>query len=121
LLSFMVTTAHPGFQMLWRSERFADTEDGQAEVRRSAEARLDGSLSELDKELGDRPALLGEGFSVADAYLFVIGRWGLRLTKPTTAYDRLWKFTRTVAEMGATRRALAREGISLIGPSSGLG
>ena len=40
LLSFMVTTVHPAFQMLWRAERFAASEEARADVRRTAESRI---------------------------------------------------------------------------------
>ena len=91
LLSFMVTTVHPAFQMLWRAERFAATEEARADVRRTAEGRIAAMFSGLEEELNSRGHLIGERFSVADAYLFVLGRWGLRLGRPTTAYPRLWR------------------------------
>jgi len=121
LLSFMVTTVHPAFQMLWRAERFADSEEARADVRRTAEGRIATLLGTLEEELNSRGRLIGDGFSVADAYLFVLGRWGLRLDRPTTAHRRLWKFTEATAALPAARRAMEREGISLTEPKSGLG
>ena len=121
LLSFMVTTVHPAFQMLWRAERFAGSEKGRADVRRTAEGRIAIMFETLDKKLHRREYLVGESFSVADAYLFVLGRWGLRLGRPTTAYPRLWRFTEVTAALPAVRRAMVREGISLRKPKSGLG
>lgn len=121
LLSFMVTTVHPAFQMLWRPERFTAAEEARADVRRTAEGRIAAMLGVLEEELDSRGRLIGEGFSVADAYLFVLGRWGLRLGRPTTAYPRLWRFTEATAALPAARRAMEREGISLAEPKSGLG
>ncbi len=121
LLSFMVTTIHPAFQMLWRAERFATIEEARADVQRTADGRIAAMLGVLEEELGSRGCLIGEGFSVADAYLFVLGRWGLRLSRPTTAYARLWRFTEATAALPAAQRAMEREGISLTGPKSGLG
>lgn len=121
LLSFMVTTVHPAFQMLWRAERFAAGEEARADVRRTAEDRISAMLGTLEGELDTRGHLVGQGFSAADAYLFVLGRWGLRLGRPTTAYPRLWRFTEATAALPAARRAMEREGISLTEPRSGLG
>jgi glutathione S-transferase len=39
-------------------------------------ARLEKRLDYLNKALGDAPFLLGEHFTVADAYLFTVLGWG---------------------------------------------
>ncbi len=121
LLSFMVTTVHPAFQMLWRAERFADSEKARADVRRTAESRIATMFGALQEELDSRGRLTGDRFSIADAYLFVLGRWGLRLGRPTTAYPQLWRFTEAAAALPAAQRAMEREGISLTEPKLGLG
>ena len=121
LLSFMVTAVHPAFQMLWRPERFAANEAAQADLRHTAEDRIATMLGVLDEELGAHGHLISNAFTIADAYLFVLGRWGLRLGRPTTAYKRLWRFTEAAAILPATQRAMDREGISLTEPKSGLG
>lgn len=51
LLSFMVTTVHPAFQMLWRAERFADSKEARADVQRTAEGRIATLLGTLEEEL----------------------------------------------------------------------
>lgn len=121
LLSVMVTAGHGAFQMLWRSERFADTQEGRAAVQRMCEQRLGTLFERLDGELGETGWLIGERPDLADLYLFVLGRWGLRLARPTTAYPRLWRFTEDMAALGAVQRAMTREGIALQGPKAGLG
>lgn len=121
LLSVMVTAGHGAFQMLWRPERFADTEEGRAAVQRMCEQRLATLFERLDGEIEDSGLLAGQRLGVADLYLFVLGRWGLRLAHPTTRYPRLWAFTERLAEVGAVQRAMRREGIALHGPKSGLG
>ena len=67
LLSFMVTTVHPAFQMLWRPERFVDSEEARADVRRTAEGRIAIMLGVLEEELDSRGRLSSDGFSIADA------------------------------------------------------
>lgn len=121
LLSVMVTTGHTAFQMLWRSERFADTDEARASVQRMCEIRIGTLFERLDREIGEAGHLVGSRLSVADMYLFVLGRWGLRLAYPTSRYPRLWRFTERLAEVGAVQRAMAREGIALHGPKTGLG
>ncbi len=47
-----------------------------AQMKEMAKANLQRRLSFAEQALGDRPYLLGERFTVADAYLFVILGWG---------------------------------------------
>ena len=117
----MVTAGHTAFQMLWRSESFADTEEGRAAVRRMCEHRIEALFERLEREIGAAGHLVGDRLSVADMYLFVLGRWGLRLARPTSCYPRLWRFTEQMADAGAVRRAMMREGVALDGPRAGLG
>lgn len=121
LLSLMVTAGHTAFQMLWRSERFADTEDGRESVQRMCEARIGALFEKLEQEIGEAGYLVGNRLSVADMYLFVLARWGLRLARPTILYRSLWSVTERLADIEAVRRAMTREGIQLQGPRSGLG
>lgn len=120
LLSLMTTTGHTAFQMLWRTERFADTEEGIASVRRMCEHRIAALFGRLEDEIGEGGYLIGDHITIADMYLFVLGRWGLRLTQPTLIYPKLWRFTKRVASADAVQRAMVREGIGLHGPTSGL-
>lgn len=121
LLSLMVTAGHSAFQMLWRSERFADTEEGRESLQRMCEPRIGALFERLEREIGEAGYLVGDRLSVADMYLFVLARWGLRLARPTIRYPVLWKFTERLADVGAVRRAMAREGIELQGLKAGLG
>lgn len=121
LLSVMVTTGQPAFQMLWRSERFADTDDGRAAVQRMCQVRLERLFERLDNEIGPGGYLSDAGPDIADMYLYVLARWGLRLDRSTKTYPRLWSFTRKMADLSFVCRAMEREGIALEGPSSGLG
>ncbi len=121
LLSVMVTVGHTAFQMLWRSERFADTDEGRASVRRMCESRIGALFERFEGEIRADGHLVGNLPTVADMYLYVLGRWGLRLERPTSHYPRLWDFTERMAAYGAVRRAMTREGIALHGPRDGLG
>lgn len=121
LLSLMVTTGHTAFQMLWRSERFTDTPEAHSSLQPMCEARLGLLFERLERELAPNRFLVGEQLGVADMYLFVLCRWGLRLGRPTTTYPHLWRFAEDVAGIPAVRNAMTREGIALQGPLAGLG
>ncbi|WP_245408744.1 glutathione S-transferase family protein [Variibacter gotjawalensis] len=121
LLSFMASTAHPSFQMLWRPERFSDDPVAHASIKRQAVTRLTRVFSHLDSALGDGEWLLGSKPSVADFYLFVLGRWGQRLDDATHNYPNCWRVTEALSRSAIVHRVLAREGITFCGPVAGLG
>lgn len=121
LLSAMVTTGQPAFQMLWRPERYADTHEGRAAVQRMCQIRLAMLFERLENEIGSTGYLSDTGPDIADMYLYVLARWGFRLERSTRNYPRLWALTRTMTDLPFVRRAMEREGIFLEEPSSGLG
>lgn len=121
LLSVMVTAGQPAFQMLWRSERFADTDEGRAAVQRMCQIRLAALFERLETEIGSSGYLSGTKPDIADMYLFVLARWGLRLDRSTENYPRLWALARKMADLPFVCRAMQREGIVLEDRSSGPG
>lgn len=121
LLSYMVSTALPTFQLLWRSERFIELPEHRLALERKAEARLKTIFDHLERRIRGRAFLFDAGPSVADAYLFVLGRWALRLPNLIDALPSLRQFTTTMADRPSVLRAMKTEGIALCGPKTGLG
>lgn len=81
-----------------------------AEVARD---KLAGRLAFVDAQLAGRPYLLGEAFTVADAYLFTIAGW-TRITGIDTApWPNLEAFLQRVAARPAVRSAMQAEGLLL--------
>jgi glutathione S-transferase len=68
-LTFISSELHKNFSPLF------DAAAPEA-AKQSARARLDKRLEYLSKSLGDASFLLGEHFTVADAYLFTVLGWG---------------------------------------------
>jgi glutathione S-transferase len=67
-LNFISTEVHKGFTPLFNP---AFPEDGKAIYRDKVKARL----TWIDGQLAGKDYLLGDNFSVADAYLFTVTRW----------------------------------------------
>jgi hypothetical protein len=59
--------------------------------------------------------------TVADLYLFVFGRLGLRLTTSTRSFPNFYRHTLSIANLTATMGAIMKEGITFEGPKSGPG
>jgi glutathione S-transferase len=82
-----------------------------AEAKAAAAASLGRRLGFIDQALGDRPFLLGEGFSVADAYLFVVLGWGRYANVDIGQWPRLKALHARVAERPRVQEAMKEEGL----------
>jgi len=64
----------------------------------------------VEAALSKQPYLLGAGFSVADAYLFVVTRWADRVKLSLERFPSLRAFQARVGERPTVHAALAAEG-----------
>ncbi|WP_029075619.1 glutathione transferase GstA [Kaistia adipata] len=101
-LAFISTELHKGFSPFFNPAV-------NDEAKASFKERLMMRLGYIADELGDKPYLMGENFSVADGYLFTVLRWAkgfkFELGPTLDAYfDR-------VAARPAVKAALEAEGL----------
>jgi glutathione S-transferase len=68
LVNFIATELHKGFGPLWDSRTTAAGREITIE-------HLSKRFDILDRQLGDKPYLTGEHFTIADAYAFAILNW----------------------------------------------
>jgi glutathione S-transferase len=84
----------------------------EGEAREKAQARLDSRIDHVERLLGDgRDYLLGEQFTVADAYAFVILNWANGIGISLGRWPKVDAFVKRVAERPAVRQAMADEGL----------
>jgi len=76
-LAWMNNTAHTTFTHVYRTETFAESEAGQAEVRRIAAARYRAHLERIQSWVASAsPYWFGPRVTFHDAYAFTLFRWG---------------------------------------------
>jgi glutathione S-transferase len=107
-LSFINSEIHKAFSPLFDSGA-AD------EVRRYALGRLGKRLDWLEKEIGAKAFLVGEGFTVADAYLFTVLGWGSEVGVDIGRWPNLRRYHASIGARPAVLAALRSEGLSLSG------
>lgn len=106
-LNFTASELHKAFKPFFSGAPLA------AEPRSSAAAAVVARLEHFERLLEDgRPYLLGERFSVADAYLFVVAGWTGHVGIALDALPRLQAFIARVAARDHTRAALRAEGLT---------
>ena len=81
------------------------------EVRAERVEYLRRRYALLDKQLAGRKYLLGDQFTVADAYLFVVTRWAKAAKVDLSDYANLQAFQNRVAARPAVQVALREEGL----------
>ncbi|MBV8144309.1 MAG: glutathione transferase GstA [Gammaproteobacteria bacterium] len=67
-LGFISSEIHKNFSPLFR-------EDAHEEVKQYARRNLTGRLDYLNRAMGEGPYLMGDTFTVADAYLYTVLGW----------------------------------------------
>ncbi len=84
----------------------------EGDARKTAEANVAGRLTHFERLLSDgRDHLLGDNFSVADAYLFVVASWAKPCGIDLAPWPNVAAFVERVAARDATREAMQAEGL----------
>ena len=104
-LGFISTELHKGFAPLWKPT-YPDA------ARRMAVEHLHQRFGYLNRQLEGRSYLMGEIFTVADAYGFSVLNWNFFHKIDISAYSRLSAYLRRVAGRPGVRRALEAEGFA---------
>ena len=100
-LTFIGTELHKGFSPLF-------TPNMPDEAKAMAKGRLQGRLKWVDGELANRQYLMGDAFSVADAYLFTVTNWTAHTGIDISGLKHLGAFQARMAGRPAVQAALKR-------------
>ncbi|MDR3369845.1 glutathione transferase GstA [Rhodoferax sp.] len=103
-LNFIATELHKGFSPLF-------TPGMPDEAKALTKARLTGRLQWIDSELSGKSFLMGNTFTVADAYLFVVQSWGKHVGVDISTLPNLNAFAARVGARPAVQAALSAEGL----------
>jgi len=103
-LNYIATELHKGFSPLFNPK----TPD---EYKTIAREKLDKQFDYLDSELAKQHFLLGNKFSVADAYLFTVMRWAIALQFDIKKRTQLSAYFDRVAARPAVDATLNAEGL----------
>lgn len=103
-IGFISTELHKGFSPLFRP----DTPEAFKTI---AIANLQRRLAYLDEALAGRAYLIGDQFTVADAYAFTILRWTGAMKIDISAYKNILGYMDRVGQREKVRQALQDEGL----------
>ena len=104
-LAFIASEVHKGFGPLWNPKTPAD-------VRERTVQALGNRFGYLAQTLEKQPFLMGDEFSIADAYLFVVLNWSDLHKVDLAPWPSLQQFRKRVAARPAVQATLKAEGLA---------
>jgi glutathione S-transferase len=104
ILNYITSEVHKGFSPLFNPKISADW-------KASALANLDKKFDRLSKFLTGKTYLMGNTFTVADAYLFTVLNWTGHLGIELAKWPVLTAFQARVAQRPKVQEALKAEGL----------
>ncbi len=103
-LNFIATELHKGYSPLFNPKL-------PGELKAASTERLSGRIGFVAKRLEGSSHLMGEDFTVADAYLFTILRWSPRVNLDLSRWPILQGYQERIAARPAVHSALVEEGL----------
>ena len=103
-LTFIGTEVHKNFSPLFNPA-------APAEAKEQAKQTLASRLAWVDGELAGKDYLLGEQFSVADAYLFTVTNWARLVKVDLSTFANLLSYRTRVGERPGVQAAMRAEGL----------
>jgi glutathione S-transferase len=103
-LTFIGTEIHKSFSPLFAPNT-------PEETKTAARARILSRLEWVNQQLEGKQYLMGDGFCVADAYLFTVTNWSKFVNLDISALANLGAFMGRVAARPAVQAALKAEGL----------
>jgi glutathione S-transferase len=103
-LTFIGSEIHKSFTPFFNPEF-------PGEAKRMLRDKLVSRYKWVDTQLEGKPFLMGETFSVADAYMFAVTRWTAKMEVDLSACPNVRAYHERVASRPAVREALKFEGL----------
>ena len=103
-LNFISTEIHKSFGLLFNPAASDATKELAIDI-------LKKRLAIVAEQLSSQPYLLGETFSVADAYLFVTLSWGQYVNVDISRWPALARYADKISERPAIQKAMKAEGL----------
>jgi glutathione S-transferase len=104
-LNFIATDIHKQFNPLWKP----NTPDAMKSILVET---LGKGFDYITSQLGNKPFLTGDRFTIADAYLYVLLRWSAPLKLDLSKWPKLKAYIGRVADRSSVSAALKAEGLA---------
>ena len=103
-LNYVATEIHKGFSPLWNPKT-------PEEFKTMARENLAKKFTYLNNHFMNNTFLMGNQYTVADAYLFTVVNWSKMVGLEMSPYPKLMSFMETVQMRPAVQATLKKEGL----------
>lgn len=107
----LTNTPQAEFRAWFYPHEHVSDEAAAPSVKEAAGERLNRMFDVISAQLGDKTWLLGDRFSAADLFLFMLIRWGRGMPRPPRALPNLNAFAERVLARAAVQAAFEAEGL----------
>jgi glutathione S-transferase len=111
-MSLFGSTLHPAFIGFYRPERYVRDSYAQEALRADSREHFCRFLELVEQRLPERGWILGDTYSLCDAYAVIFFLWARHFALPVAQLPRYSTLARRVLVRPATARALEREGLA---------
>ena len=111
-MAYLTNTVQEAYINYFHPDYYAKTDGAIAEVKATAEARLQPMFKIIDDALADGPYLLGKQVSAADIYLMMLARWSRNMGKPAASYPNIRRCVDLVRARPAVECMFKAEGLT---------
>jgi glutathione S-transferase len=108
---YLTNTVQADEMLYFYPERYAD-EAHRAALQATVVDRVSEMFGRIDGVLAGRPYLLGDTFSAADVYLFMLSRWTRNMPRRARDLPHVGPFLARIMARPAVREAYAIEGLA---------
>jgi glutathione S-transferase len=110
-LNFITSEIHKNFSPLFGADRIVKNVEGKTEMKMFYADALKSKISYVSEKLGTKSYLLGNEFTVADAYLFTTLGWSKVVGIELSHWPNIAAYMARVGERPAVIKAMKEEGL----------
>jgi glutathione S-transferase len=107
--SYLCSTLHVAHAHRMRAYRWADDEASFADMRRKVPRSVGACFALIESRMATGPWVMGERYTVADAYLFTLAQWLEADGVDPAGIPRVMAHRSRMAERPSVRKAIAQE------------
>jgi glutathione S-transferase len=107
--SYLCSTVHVAHAHRMRGSRWADEETSFADMKRKVPQSVGACFELIETRLLRGPWVLGDAYSIADAYLFTLAQWIEADGVDTTRLPRVMEHRSRMAARPSVQKAIAAE------------
>lgn len=111
LMNFIATDIHKSFSPLFGADRIVKNVEGKTEMKMYYVEALKTKIGLVSEKLGSNDFLMGNQFTIADAYLFTVLSWSKLVGLDLSAWSNVMTYMNRVSERPAVMKAMKAEGL----------